>query len=74
MATVQQRTARGGFGANGSFGEALGLIETKGLVGMIEATDASIEAAFKAFGRALRVACSKDKQLGRMLPSTKGLL
>ncbi|MGE3841880.1 MAG: imidazoleglycerol-phosphate dehydratase HisB, partial [Vicinamibacterales bacterium] len=29
-----------------------------------------IEAAFKAFGRALRVACSKDKQLGRMLPST----
>ena len=33
-----------------------------------------IEASFKAFGRALRVACSKDRQLGRMLPSTKGLL
>ena len=33
-----------------------------------------IEAAFKAFGRALRVACAKDKQLARMLPSTKGLL
>jgi imidazoleglycerol-phosphate dehydratase len=33
-----------------------------------------IEAAFKAFGRALRVACSKDRQLGRTLPSTKGLL
>ena len=33
-----------------------------------------IEAVFKAFARALRVACSKDKQLGRMLPSTKGLL
>jgi imidazoleglycerol-phosphate dehydratase len=33
-----------------------------------------IEAVFKAFGRALRVACSKDRQLGRMLPSTKGLL
>jgi imidazoleglycerol-phosphate dehydratase len=33
-----------------------------------------IEALFKAFGRALRVACSKDPQLGRMLPSTKGLL
>ena len=33
-----------------------------------------VEAVFKAFGRALRVACSKDKQLGRMLPSTKGLL
>ncbi len=33
-----------------------------------------IEALFKAFGRALRVACSRDRQLGRMLPSTKGLL
>jgi len=33
-----------------------------------------IEAIFKAFARALRVACSKDRQLGRMLPSTKGLL
>jgi imidazoleglycerol-phosphate dehydratase len=33
-----------------------------------------IEAIFKAFARALRVACSRDRQLGRMLPSTKGLL
>jgi imidazoleglycerol-phosphate dehydratase len=33
-----------------------------------------IEAIFKAFARALRVACSRDKQLGDMLPSTKGLL
>jgi imidazoleglycerol-phosphate dehydratase len=33
-----------------------------------------IEALFKAFARALRVACSKDRQLGRTLPSTKGLL
>jgi imidazoleglycerol-phosphate dehydratase len=33
-----------------------------------------IEALFKAFARALRVACSRDKQLARMLPSTKGLL
>ncbi len=33
-----------------------------------------IEAIFKAFARALRVACSRDKQLGEMLPSTKGLL
>ncbi len=33
-----------------------------------------IEAIFKAFARALRVACSRDKQLGRTLPSTKGLL
>jgi imidazoleglycerol-phosphate dehydratase len=33
-----------------------------------------IEAVFKAFARALRVACSKDKRLSRVLPSTKGLL
>jgi len=33
-----------------------------------------IEALFKAFARALRAACAKDKQLARMLPSTKGLL
>jgi imidazoleglycerol-phosphate dehydratase len=33
-----------------------------------------IEAAFKAFARALRVACAKDKRLARMLPSTKGML
>jgi len=33
-----------------------------------------IEAIFKAFARAMRVACSRDKQLGGMLPSTKGLL
>jgi len=33
-----------------------------------------IEALFKAFARALRVACSKDRRLAKMLPSTKGLL
>jgi imidazoleglycerol-phosphate dehydratase len=33
-----------------------------------------IEACFKAFARALRVACARDKRLARMLPSTKGLL
>ena len=33
-----------------------------------------IEACFKAFARALRTACSKDKRLARTLPSTKGLL
>jgi imidazoleglycerol-phosphate dehydratase len=33
-----------------------------------------IEAVFKAFARALRVACAKDKRLAKMLPSTKGLL
>ena len=33
-----------------------------------------IEAIFKAFARALRVACAKDKRMKKMLPSTKGLL
>ena len=33
-----------------------------------------IEALFKAFARALRVACSRDRQLARTLPSTKELL
>ena len=33
-----------------------------------------IESLFKAFARALRVACSKDRRMARMLPSTKGLL
>lgn len=33
-----------------------------------------VEASFKAFARALRVACAKDRQMARMLPSTKGLL
>jgi imidazoleglycerol-phosphate dehydratase len=33
-----------------------------------------IEACFKAFARALRVACAKDKRLAKMLPTTKGLL
>jgi imidazoleglycerol-phosphate dehydratase len=33
-----------------------------------------VEAVFKAFARALRVACSKDKRLAKQLPSTKGLL
>jgi imidazoleglycerol-phosphate dehydratase len=33
-----------------------------------------IEAVFKAFARALRVACARDRRLAAMLPSTKGLL
>jgi imidazoleglycerol-phosphate dehydratase len=33
-----------------------------------------IEALFKAFARALRVACARDRRLAKMLPSTKGLL
>jgi imidazoleglycerol-phosphate dehydratase len=33
-----------------------------------------VEAVFKAFARALRVACSRDRRLAKVLPSTKGLL
>jgi len=33
-----------------------------------------VEAVFKAFARALRVACAKDPRMAVMLPSTKGLL
>ena len=33
-----------------------------------------VEALFKAFARALRFACSRDRQLARVLPSTKELL
>ena len=33
-----------------------------------------VEALFKAFGRALRVACERDRRLAGRLPSTKGLL
>jgi imidazoleglycerol-phosphate dehydratase len=33
-----------------------------------------VEALFKAFARALRVACAKDRRLAKTLPSTKGLL
>jgi imidazoleglycerol-phosphate dehydratase len=33
-----------------------------------------VEASFKAFARALRVACARDRRLARMLPSTKGLI
>ena len=33
-----------------------------------------VEAIFKAFARALRYACSKDRRLAKVLPSTKELL
>jgi ethanolamine utilization protein EutM len=45
MATVQRAAARVGGNGNGFNGDALGLIETKGLVGMIEGTDAMLKAA-----------------------------
>lgn len=34
----------------------------------------AVEALFKAFARALRYACSRDRRLRAQLPSTKGLL
>src|SRR3954452_7611323 len=46
MATTAQSRGSSPTTANGGFGsEALGLIETKGLVGVIEATDAMLKAA-----------------------------
>jgi imidazoleglycerol-phosphate dehydratase len=33
-----------------------------------------IESLFKAFGRAVRAACWRDKRMAKLLPSTKGLL
>jgi ethanolamine utilization protein EutM len=44
MAAATQTDSRSGR-AGGFGGEAIGLIETKGLVGMIEATDAMLKAA-----------------------------
>ena len=44
MATLQRAGSRVSSNGSGN-GEALGLIETKGLVGMIEATDAMLKAA-----------------------------
>jgi ethanolamine utilization protein EutM len=56
MATAQQqRGARAGLGGNGAFGDALGLIETKGLVGVIEATDAMLKAANVALAGRVQV-------------------
>jgi ethanolamine utilization protein EutM len=45
MATLQRSVSRTTGVGGGMNSEALGLIETKGLVGMIEATDAMLKAA-----------------------------
>ena len=45
MATVERSRQRVSGNGSTNNGEALGLIETKGLVGMIEATDAMLKAA-----------------------------
>lgn len=38
------------------------------------ATHHQVEAVFKAFGRAIRFAVTRDRQLRKVLPSTKGVL
>jgi ethanolamine utilization protein EutM len=45
MATIQKSAPRVGAHGGGFNGDALGLVETKGLVGVIEATDAMLKAA-----------------------------
>ena len=45
MATIQKSAPRVGANGSGFNGDALGLVETKGLVGVIEATDAMLKAA-----------------------------
>ena len=53
--TTTARGQRTASAANGFTGEALGLIETKGLVGMIEATDAMLKAANVALAGRVQV-------------------
>jgi imidazoleglycerol-phosphate dehydratase len=57
----------------GGFAQAVrGNVHLKVLYG--RASHHQVEALFKAFARALRMACSKDGRLRRTMPSTKGLL
>ena len=55
MATVQRAGSRVGGNGSGFNGDALGLIETKGLVGMIEGTDAMLKAANVSLGGRVQV-------------------
>jgi ethanolamine utilization protein EutM len=55
MATAQKPATKTTTGSNGVNGEALGLIETKGLVGVIEATDAMLKAANVTLGGRISV-------------------
>jgi ethanolamine utilization protein EutM len=56
MATVQRRGQSATSSNGNSTGtEALGLIETKGLVGMIEATDAALKAANVTLGGRVQI-------------------
>ena len=57
----------------GGFASALGAnVHLKVAYG--RSTHHRVEALFKAFARALRFACSRDRRLKSQLPSTKGLL
>ncbi len=55
MATAQKPASRTTTGGGNVNGEALGLIETKGLVGVIEATDAMLKAANVTLGGRISV-------------------
>jgi ethanolamine utilization protein EutM len=56
MATATNRGAKGALiNGNGYGGDALGMIETKGLVGIIEATDAMLKAANVTLGGRISV-------------------
>ena len=51
---------------------ARGNVHLKALYG--RSSHHQVEALFKGFGRALRMACSRDRRLAKVMPSTKGLL
>ena len=44
------------------------------MIALIDYKAGNLTSVRKAFARALRYACSKDKRLARVLPSTKELL
>ena len=50
--------------------ECMGTVD----IALIDYGAGNLASVRKAFARALRVACSKDRQLARALPSTKGLI
>jgi len=55
MSTVSAKGHRSGAATGSAGSEALGLIETKGLVGMIEATDAMLKAANVTLGGRVQI-------------------
>jgi ethanolamine utilization protein EutM len=55
MSIASQRGAKAAPRFNGALGEALGLVETKGLVAAIEATDAMLKAANVTLGGRVQI-------------------